>query len=332
MNLGKGKGSCWECLAGLDGFPFEDCSENAAWISTIGLSPPWLVGGESPLVKIPCRSEVCHALWKRDPFHAFKQTLGGHFGASTLILFAVDFGLWKVEGQSNDVDTLLERAFTDFRFFVRHEWRKGVVNHTKAFTKQTLHFPDQKKFPYARWKGSDQMLIIRWLMEVVLNGVFLGEATCRDGVSLASFPPFEWQAPYFEAVLAGCDSAISFFHHLHREGIWLQKEVAQLMSRCCKTVCRSYMLLATLCHQKGLARFHLEPCLHCFRHFGDDLDQAVQQGCSYIFSPSAATCEMDEDFVGKICRLSRSTHASSCNKRTIQRYLLRCHVEFTNAK
>ncbi len=332
MNLGKGKGSCWECLAGLTDFPFEDCSDNAAWISTIGLSPPWLVGAESPLLKIPCREEVPHALWKRDPFHAFKQTLGGHFGASTLVLFAVDFGLWKIEGQSNDVDTLLERAFTDFRFFVRHEWRKGVVNHTKAFTKQTLHFADLKKFPYARWKGSDQMLIIRWLLEVVRNGVFLGEATCRDGLSLASFPPFEWQAPYFKAVLSGCDSAISFFHQLHREGIWLKKEVAQSMSCCCKVVCRSYMLLANLCHLKGLARFHLEPCLHCFRHFGEDLDEGVKRGCSYILSPSASTCEMDEDFVGKICRLSRSVHASACNKRTIERYLLRCHQEFTNGK
>lgn len=331
MNLGAGRGICWECCAGLPGFEFEQCGESPTWAATVGLAPPWVAGQESPLLRIPCQPSLPHGFWKRDPFHAFKQTLGGHFGASTIILFAIDSGLWKIQGQSSDVDSMLERAFGDFRYFVCHEWRGNVVNHTKAFTRQTLHFPDYKKFPYARWKGSDQMLIIRWLRHVLLHGIVLPESITRDGQSLLCFPPKDWQAPFFKGVLDGCNSSIIFFHTLHREGVWWSRELASEMSAECRKFCISFGDLARLSHERGIARYHLEPCLHTFRHFGHDIDVALAAGCDEVLSPSTQTCEMDEDFVGKICKGSRHVHPMATNQRTIERYLLRCHAEFAVA-
>ncbi len=331
MNLGYNKGCCWECLAGYNGIPFEDCGENPCWAATVGLVPPWVDNNQSPLASIPCQTGLEHAFWKRDPFHAFKQTLGGHFGASTLVMFAIDFGLWKVAGQSADVDSMFERAFQDFKFYVRHEWRGSVVNYTKSFTRQTLHFADHKKFPYARWKGSDQMLIIRWLRHVVLHGIVLPDSITRDGTSPLHFPLEESQRPFYQAVLEGCNGAINFFHHMHRSGVWLEREVAQQMSSNCKLFCKAFSCLALLCHEKGIARFHLEPCLHVFRHFAHDIDTVLVKPVHFAMSPSLCTCEMDEDFVGKISKTSRHVHAMSTNERTIDRYLLRCHTEFSRA-
>lgn len=107
---------CWECLTASEGYQFEDVRDGAAWESTVGLVEPWLANEPSPLLKIPSRTYLAYSLWKRDPFHAFKQTLGGHFGASTLMLFGVAFSLWKCEEGKNDVDILLQRAFWDFLF------------------------------------------------------------------------------------------------------------------------------------------------------------------------------------------------------------------------
>eukprot|EP00438_Fugacium_kawagutii_P029459 Skav209226 [mRNA] locus=scaffold293:68270:69547:- [translate_table: standard] len=331
MNLGANRGCCWECLAGFQDYPFEDVASGAAWESTVGLADPWLANETSPLLRIPCQKYMPHALWKRDPFHAFKQTLGGHFAASVIILFSVDMGLFKVQGQHNDVDTLIGRAFDDFRFFIMSEWHGDGVNHTKAFTRQTLHFPENKKFPYARWKGSDQMLIIRWLRQLVLFGPVVDQFS-RSGISMVVSPPQGWNRSFFEAVFLACEASITFFHDLHHEGLWLTPMVADAMANNCLKFCEQYQRLAQLSHLRGVARFHLEPCLHTFRHFSHDIHMAMGKKCSRVFSPSAQTCEMDEDFVGKIARTSRHVHAGSMSRRTIDRYLLRCKAEFESAK
>ena len=153
MNLGRNKGCCWECLAGYDNIPFEDIHDGAAWEGTIGLVDPWPATSPSPLLKIPSYSSNPTLFWKRDPFHAFKQTIGGHFAASLIIVCTVDCGLWKADGLSSSVDEMLGRAFYDFRFWVWHEWRGSVVNHIKSFTRQILHFKDQWKFSISTFQG-----------------------------------------------------------------------------------------------------------------------------------------------------------------------------------
>lgn len=330
-NMGEGKMCCWECCAGLPGFPWEDTSKGAAWVGTVGITNPWSENDPSPFSEVPCRSYMPHAFWKRDPFHAFKQTIGGHFGASTLVLFAIDFGLWRVPGESRDVEVMLQKAYDDFRFFVTSEWRGLVINHTKAFTRQTLHFADYKKFPFARWKGSDQMLIIRWLRHLVLHGPVVDDWS-RAGVNLMLNPPQVDQAPFYGEILKACNSSLAFFHVMHTAGLWLDICLAKDMSANCLQFCETYNSLALMCHNKGLARFHLEPSLHTFRHFSHDLDEVLGSGATKILSPSSQTCEMDEDFVGKICRGSRHVHAGVMCKRTIDRYLLRCHAEFQSAR
>eukprot|EP00438_Fugacium_kawagutii_P021699 Skav224765 [mRNA] locus=scaffold1604:492403:494175:+ [translate_table: standard] len=328
MNLAVDRGCCWECLAGFKDFPFEDTSATPKWSDTVGLVAPWdpTDPSPSPLLKIPCQPDVPHGFFKRDAFHAFKQTIGGHFGASIVVLFAIDFGLWTIVGQSRDVDTLFQRAFKDFEFFVRFEWRRSVMNHAKSFTRQTLHFGDHKKFPYARWKGSDTMLIMRWLRQLVLGGPVRDDIS-RDGVCLIQNPLKANQSPFFQAVLEGCEASINFFHALHRGGVWLDKPVAMSMSQNCRKFCDAYNTLALLCHNEQLARFHLEPSLHTFRHFACDIDQVLDRGCQKVLSPATTTCEMDEDFVGKVCRISRHVHAKSMCARTIDRYMLRCRAE-----
>ena len=133
----------------------------------------------------------------------------------------------------------------------------------------------------------------------------------------------EWQKKLFEAALKGCEGSLLFFHTLHNEGIWHFQPTAKNMAMECFKFCLAYQSLATLCHEKHMARFHLEPSLHTMMHFYVELARAGPVS----LSPAISTTEMDEDFVGKICRTCRNTHALSTTRRCIDRYLLRCHHE-----
>ena len=326
MNLGVNKGICWECLAGFDGFPFENCSPDAEWMGTIGLVEPWPADSGSPLLEVPCDRGNRVSFWWRDPFHAFKQTIGGHFAASLIILLAVDFRVWHVPGASNAVTACMERAYDDFRFWVCHEWRGTVVNHIKAFTKEIFHFADLGKFPFARFKGNDQMLLLRWLRQVILHGVFLDGDVIRSRPSLLDNPAFPWQKDFYQAALFGCEGSISFFHTLHRQGVWLCTSTAKAMAMDCLKFCQSYARLAQLSHLRSLARFHLEPSLHTFMHFYVDL--TCVNNAKVVLNPACATTEQDEDFVGKIARACRHVHAMTTTQRCIERYLVLLHFEF----
>ena len=323
MNLGFNKGCCWECCAGISDLPFEEVSLFPKWEKTIGLCDPWTVDDPSPLLQIPGYGINAHQFWKRDPFHAFKQSIGGHFTASLIVIFAVDFGLWKVPGLSGAADELLDRAFQDFRYWICFEWHGRTTNHVIGFTRALLHFSDMKQFPYCRFKGSDMMLIVRWLRFVIQNGVYLPGSVLRTEKKILDDTSDEWQKKLFEAALKGCEGSLLFFHTLHNEGIWHFQPTAKNMAMECFKFCLAYQSLATLCHEKHMARFHLEPSLHTMMHFYVELARAGPVS----LSPAISTTEMDEDFVGKICRTCRNTHALSTTRRCIDRYLLRCHHE-----
>lgn len=114
-NYGKNRGSCPECLAGLDLYPFEDFSDWPAWLPTVGVQVPW--NQPSPLMQVPHRSFQSESFFVRDPFHLFKQTMGGHFVASCVILLSdlnCYFRLNDPRGLGNSVESYLERVSWDF--------------------------------------------------------------------------------------------------------------------------------------------------------------------------------------------------------------------------
>lgn len=175
------------------------------------------------------------------------------------------------------------------------------------------------------------MLLLRWLRQVVLQGPVIPEAMAvRPGTNLVTSPPQPSQKVFFENILIGSEAALEFFHLLHTGGLWLRREQALQMAQACRRVCQTYAALARAAHEIGLPRFHLEPMLHTFQHFEADILSAVAKGCSRMLSPVVSTCEGDEDFVGRVARCSRNVHGkkeATC-KRTLDRYLLRCHFEF----
>ena len=324
----QGKGICPECLAGEDSLPFEDFKWNPCWFPSEGLRDPWDNNNRSPLLEIPGHDGRQQELFRKDPFHIFKQTVGGHWVASCIVLLA-DFGYWSSIGQSNQADVILEAAYQDFNFFMKKERQGHQVANIKNFTKALLHWPRIKVFPCGRFKGSDCMLMIRWFVRLMQRGRFVNDTNARQGTSLAEQPLDAWHKPFLQQILLGSTAAINFFHILHTEGVWLSRKQTQVLAGHCFQFTTSYSLLARMCHARGLRRFMLEPSLHYFHHYAVDLTACLEKQHEKIMSPNQDNCECDEDFVGRISRLSRAVHASTTTQRTLERYKIKVFFVLT---
>ena len=327
-HMGKNHGVCYECCAGLPGFPFEDCREAPLWEGTVYTVRPFT--NLSPLLRIPGIPGVPEWLLKRDPFHTFKQNIGCHLIASSIVLIG-ELGYWP--GLSSNVDAILARAHEDFSHWCRYSWNGKSVPFLKALTKETLHFPKKDAYPSARFKGSDTMLLARWLLHSVRHG-FFDDDPFERGQSPLQAPREAWHRPLFLEIEKGCKAGVQYFHLMHRSGVWLSRSVAQEMGQCALLFVGAFSQLAKLCHERSMPRYHLVPSLHAMSHFHMDMKRAlaIRPMARFLLSPGVTNCEQDEDFVGKIARLSRKVHARSTTERTLQRYLLKLHCEWNHIR
>ena len=318
-NMGRDKGCCYECLAGRDAFPFEEISRSPSWLPTIDTVVPW--AQESALLQIPHREFQSATFFKRDPFHIWKQSIGGHYVASSVVLL-MDLQFWHVPNGPNSVDALFERASFDFGFWARHEWRGTVRPNIKQFTRQLFHFTKANQYPFGRFKGSDMLLLTRWIRHIVGHGLVFEGDILRSGRSLIhGCSPGTKQI--LQQMFGAAGGALDFFHDLHTSGIWLPPNVSSKMAESCLQFCEGYEALARHCHNLGLCRFHLEPSLHGFLHFHFDLRD---RQCM-AWNPAVHSCEPDEDYVGKIARLARCVHAATTTVRVIDRILIKTYFE-----
>lgn len=323
-----GKGICPECLAGLDDCPYEDVRKCPGWKPTEGLEKPWDPQDPSPLLEIPHREFSPHLLFRKDPFHVYKQTIGGHWVASCVVLL-MDLGYWSRVGQSTQADVLLEFAYEDFNFYVKHEFQGRHVANIKNFTKALFHWHRIQTFPFGRFKGADCMLMVRWLHQCVSKGVVVPGANQRPNVSLIHRPLDPSHTNMLALVLEGCRASLQFWRVLHNEGTWHCRNAAVLVVDSSQSFSDCYSKLASQCHMLKLRRFHLEPTLHYMHHFAVDTQERLDLNDMHILSPNNDNCETDEDFVGRVSRLSRSVHALSIPQRTIQRYKIKAYFVFT---
>ena len=139
-----------------------------------------------------------------------------------------------------------------------------------------------------------------------------------------------WHGPLCKLIFEASHAAVEFFHLMYRNGVWLRPEIAMQMAEHSHRFCACYSQLARACHERKLSRYHLEPSLHYFYHYFVDLKASVDLGVDKILSPAISSCECDEDFVGKLSRLSRNTHAATQSIRTTERYLAKCFFDYEN--
>ena len=121
-----------------------------------------------------------------------------------------------------------------------------------------------------------------------------------------------WQAAVF------ANRSLQILYH---EGLFMEPSKAALVAENGLMFIRTFGKLATRSLELKLPRFQLVPKIHIWAHVVHELKQAASFSHP-VLNPLAYSCQCDEDFVGKICALSRATHARTLHHKTLQKYRL----------
>ncbi|CAE7195800.1 unnamed protein product [Symbiodinium necroappetens] len=273
----------------------------------------------SAVRSIPFTTASPEQLLQPDLFHTVKLGIARHFAGSFLVLVA-HWGYFFEAGKNSFPD-VLARMYTDFKAACA-EMR--LTPNIKGFTKDTFHFSNFESWPWAGWKGSDTLLVLRWMIMLLRHGCWSGGARRSPWLQ---HPREADHGPVFKAVHDGCCAILTLFQVAQKQGIWLHRNWAVRLHSSIDLFCSSYKYLAGLFFTRGLNRFHLEPTLHQLKHFSIRIqEQLANEDVEVIQNPGMYICEMSEDFVGHVSRVSRRVAARSCGLRTLQRHLIRVHM------
>ena len=209
-------------------------------------------------------------------------------------------------------------------FGPRHEWRGAVRPNMKTFTRQLFHFSKTSAYPFVRCKGSDMMLLTRWLGHILAHGVVFEGDLLRSGRKLIDV---------FSARVTSCHCCKPLVQHRctaffpSPPFLWVcgwNQMFSSSMAESCLKFCEAYnRLWPRVAISFDFADSTLNLRCMVFRTF------TLTFGTTHVtFSTRLAThVKRMRNFVGKVARLARSVHAATTTARVIDRILIKCHFE-----
>ena len=293
---------CPECNAGKDGvLPF-DFSNDPAWARTLYVDAPW--DEVPPLSRIPYSSMINPAsLYKRDCFHILKFGFLKDFTAG-LVMWLAKLTYWDVPNESREVNARLSRAYSWFKLYCMAEKKTTTL---RKFTKGTFHCEKSRQFPEIGGKGSDSVVLLQfleWFLKLSLRA-----------------PKEEGHRQLLMAMLETSQGALAFVGVLHSHGLFLTRSCASFLLKSGRRLLKGYGYLAKRSLQENRRLFKLRPKVHFFAHVLYDLQQQLGTGHQTVFnSPAAYNNEANEDFIGRVARISRRVSARTTTRSTIGRY------------
>lgn len=295
------RGVCHLCLAGTNQYPAEDTSSGAGWIATIGVQVPWDV--EPGIIKyLPHDQSHPASFLQADLWHCIHLGIGKSFVSS-----AIQIALEVVPASNND--ERFQWLSAHYHRWCRSVKRSSYVSKINAYLVSYGDGPGAT----GNWsKGSLTSNLARWLNQLLGDlpddqHRFLSR--CREAVrQLNAALSFLYNAPLF-LEYTECKYVVD------RGNFFLQ----------------CYTRLASECYRLGRPHlFPLFPKIHAVKHCWLTLDnQSNSHG--YGLNPLTASCQMDEDTIGRVARVSRRVSIRVVVKRTLQRHLVACWNVWTKA-
>ena len=302
---------CPWCLAGGPSCSFSDVSDNPEWAPTVGTSDPWQE--LPPLNEAPFASVFQASLYKFDPFHVLKFGVFRDCVGSTVVRLAFMRYFDFEAGDSKGIVARFARAYSMYKLWALAE-RKNVT--LKHFTKANFNFDKYKKFPWVNCKGSEVTLLLMWL------SFFLRHVLSKELKSPEDGRPLR-------AMLQTIEGGLSYIGIMHSHGLFLPRCCAKTQLDSGLAFLRGYAWLANYCIDRKVSGFRLRPKLHYFHHLLREQEQQLEAGSMFQLSAATFLCEQNEDFIGRLARVSRRVAAKTVGLRSTQRYLVktRCLLE-----
>ena len=299
---------CHECAAGHALAPFEDCSNGAAWRDTLFFSRPWMDDAQTTPTALVFENLRPERVLRRDLFHntkmgVFRDYIGG---TVTLLMW---MGYFNLAGENNGRKLLFKRAHMLFKLWC------CAVSETpglRSFSEGFFNLTSWSSYAWVNCKGSDSMMLLRWLQAQLV--AFMGEPRCANDVET------------LRLMHEGCNYALCFMHRLYNHGLWLTpgcaKEVASGMRRFIKVFnCLAHCAKT----QYNYTAFPKKSKLHMLTHTVHDYEMWLSNP-AIVRIPNVLmwSCEMNEDVIGRVSRLSRRCSAKQGARRTLELYLIKC--------
>ena len=312
LNVGtvNEKAMCPECDAGLPSRNFEDFSDEPEWATTIGSSLPW--SAPPPFSVVPFDDVTPASVHRHDFFHVIKYGVARDLCASCIVALG-HMGYFddpNDAGQSIAVDNRLERAYGMFRLWTLAE---GKTTQIKHFLKSNFHYQNLSKFPWVNCKGADCVLLLMFISMFLKN--------CLSHIRLA-----EDELP-LRAMEQSVNGALDFVGICHSHHLFLPRACAATVYQSGMMCLRGFKWCALHFSRKVICVFALRPKAHSLHHILYSIKKVLDQPhAKYVLSPSVFLCENNEDWIGRISRLSRRVSARTVGMRVVQRYLIHMHI------
>ena len=202
-----------------------------------------------------------------------------------------------------NIDDRLLRAFGRFKLWTLAEGRQTTF---KKFTRQNFHYT-AGKFPYIGGKGSDSQVVLQFLS-------FYLRLCVQQGLL------HQDHGRLFSSMLQCVEGLLTFLGVCQSHDMWMPKSCATFAYLTGLRSLRAYSVLAR--HSMGINRrlFCMRSKFHSMAEIVFSMRKCVEANHPWVLNPNCFCCEANEDFIGRISRISRKVSAKLCALRTMQRY------------
>lgn len=295
---------CHECMGGQPGVQWDDIiSDRPAWAVTRFTVRPWY---DPPcMLAVPFCKLSPERLYKRDPFHLTKVGIYRDVVGSIVVFLAIK-GYF---GNVGTFDSKLSSAHSAFQFYCRTVKKNPAL---RSFSRRLFMVPRFDAYPWSNTKGSDTMLLLDWLI-VQLTGC-------------ANDPQHISHIPSLRLMKAVCKAARKVFKDLNGHNLWMWRDCSTVLFQDLQGFIRGYVALASMFLNDPFCGFAIKPKLHLLRHASLEIDELLSNGDECMLNFNCHNCEMDEDLIGRVCRLSRRLDSRCIGERVLACSLLKAGI------
>eukprot|EP00438_Fugacium_kawagutii_P033971 Skav228929 [mRNA] locus=scaffold2181:107554:109044:- [translate_table: standard] len=307
--LKSGACMCHECLAGSSDFPFQNADHVPPWASTMYQKRPWNIESPPSIAKLFYdQSEAAEMILKRDVFHNAKVgVLRDLCGSGVMLLCHLKY--FHERDASNRRDLVLERAHHHFQYYCRTTGKSPALH---FFTLQFFSSPTSTSFAWVNAKASDVTLMVSWL--AVLSAGLRQDPLDENHLSILT------------TLQECCNAAQRFLKIIYGHKMWLRRHCAATLYMNIHKFLVLYNKLAFFSmYRHQFTGFAIKSKFHLLAHAKFELWSALvsKPTSTFILNPGIYACDMCEDLVGRIARLSRRVSPQTPSKRTFQLYFIK---------
>ena len=298
----KASGICHLCMAGtqMNGvhYAYEEAGYmDPAWLRTIPAPPPWTT--VPPYIQhLPHRRSDAATYFEPDIWHTMHLGVGKCFAGSCIVLALATLPM--LQGM-----VMNEKWNVISSHYLRWCKQNRKPAYLTKIGPSTVNYGDATGAQGTWNKGMVTTNVLLWLQDL-LAGPFQNNLLLKA---------------------QGAATTINaMFRCMYAAGLFLPAEESKLCGSLGRLFIRNYCDLAELCYKQCKPYlFPLLPKIHSIDHL---VMRVLQQGEAHGFSinPIATACQMDEDAIGRVSRISRRVSSRTVVERTFRRYLASCYA------